>query len=507
MKRIAVLLMIFTVLAGGCATILNPPYQPVSIITGNPTSRVYIDTVYAGTGDTIPVLMFRDCKIRQVKIETDSFKTDYKTIFPVKRSPWHFLSCILVFPAMFDMTPGTWDYEDDFYVGKSRPQIFWTPGMKRICVDKISFDVKKENNTMKYYSFKNYINDRDPYLTKNMDSVKIVETSFNNDFSRMLKKQNFIDTTNNVFIDNKNTVVLNCKVNKTIYNGVHYDYSSSKIGYNYSIFVVAEIDAIWSAMNPYGDTLFTKTITSSSGRFAIDNNTRKSIYNDILLDALEISWLDLMDSKEMKELCTIGAEKPEIFENMTVAKPVKSPGNIEDAMKACFTIKSDNGHGSGFLVSNDGYIITNYHVINNVKNLKAIDNEGKEFEVKVVRFSKDYDLALLKVEGNFEYAFTMPAEKNFKTGQDAYAIGTPKSVQLGQSLTKGIISGYRSYSGLNYIQTDISINKGNSGGAVISPAGDLLGVVEYKMFGFGTEGLSFSIPAFEVMKALALSYQ
>jgi len=505
-KKIAIILLVVS-LIGGCASVFNPPYQDVNVITGNPNSKVYIDTVFAGKGDTIVVHMYKDCTMRQVKIETDSCKTDYKAIFPVKKSPWYIVSCILVVPSLYDFSSKSWDYDDNFNTGKPRRHEYWAPGMKYMYVDDISFEIKQDNNTLKLYWFDNYINGDKPYDTEKLDSMKVRQTNFDENFTEMLKKNNFVDTTDNVFVDNKNTIVLNCNVEKTVFDGVAKYYNAGGFIIDNSFFLVAEIDAKWSAMNTYGDTLFSKTITSRSGSFVIDKNSNSNAYTDIIWDALENTWLDLMDTKEMKELCKIGSDKKEILESMAVSKPVKSPGSIDDAMKASFTIKSDNGHGSGFLVSNDGYIITNYHVINNVKNLKAIDNEGKEFAVKVVRYSKDYDLALLKIEGNFEFAFTIPAEKNFKTGQDAYAIGTPKSVQLGQSLSKGIVSGYRSHSGLNYIQTDISINKGNSGGAVISPAGDLLGVVEYKMFGIGTEGISFSIPAFEVLKALALNYQ
>ncbi len=499
--------MIITVLGGGCASIMNPPNQYVSVINPNKKTRVFVDNVLAGTGDTVPVNMKKDCKMHQVRIEVDSFKTDYRAIFSENMSGWHLLSWLLLVPY-FDESEKCWNYNDCFYTGNLRPHVDWTPGMKRFYVDKVSFDIKKGNNTLRTYLYERFADGGSPQSTVTLDSMKIRETNFDVDLNKMLKKHNFIDTTDNIFIDNKNTIVLNCNVEKTIFDGVKKYYFFG--GYNEienSLFVEAELTASWSAMNTFGDTLFTKQFTNRSGSFVIDNNSNDFTLNHVIWDALENTWLDLMATKEMKDLLKSEDVKGFLQENLSLTKPVKVPANVDEAMKASFTIKSDDGHGSGFLVSNDGYLITNYHVINNVKNLKAIDNEGKEFNVKVVRFCKDYDLALLKIEGNFEYAFTMPAEKNFRTGQDAYAIGTPKSVQLGQSLSKGIVSGYRSHSGLNYIQTDISINRGNSGGAVISPAGDLLGVVEYKMFGIGTEGLSFSIPAFELMKALALSYQ
>ena len=89
-------------------------------------------------------------------------------------------------------------------------------------------------------------------------------------------------------------------------------------------------------------------------------------------------------------------------------------------------------------------------------------------------------------------------------GIDVYAIGTPRSVQLGQSITRGILSGYRINPNNNskIIQTDAKINGGNSGGALINSNGELLGVVDYKLIGLGVEGLSFGICATEIKKAL-----
>ena len=117
------------------------------------------------------------------------------------------------------------------------------------------------------------------------------------------------------------------------------------------------------------------------------------------------------------------------------------------------------------------------------------------------------DLALLKVEGKFDNAFTLPVNQNYKIGEEVIAIGTPKSVQLGQSASKGIVSGDRKHKGSSYFQTHITVNRGNSGGPIIlAKNGELTGVVEFKLGGMGTEGVSFSIPAFEVMKALNLTY-
>jgi len=85
-----------------------------------------------------------------------------------------------------------------------------------------------------------------------------------------------------------------------------------------------------------------------------------------------------------------------------------------------------------------------------------------------------------------------------------YAIGTPSDIELGQTLSKGIISGKRLFNQKQYIQTDVSINSGNSGGALIDPQGNLLGIISAKIVGVGIEGLGFAIPIKYINESLVV---
>ena len=223
-------------------------------------------------------------------------------------------------------------------------------------------------------------------------------------------------------------------------------------------------------------------------------------------DAIEVSLLNLMNSPKISGILKFDSVTTVKFDKLAIKSPGKLPSDIEQAMAATVTVKSLNSHGSGFLISNDGYIITNHHVVNAKKKYTVLTNDGKEIEATVVRTNKVLDLALLKIDGDFEYAFKIPESKNYKIGQSIFAIGTPKSLDLGQSVSKGVVSSLRKYRNYNYIQSDVSINKGNSGGPIVSENGELLSIVEWKMFGIGTEGISFSIPAEDVMEALSISY-
>jgi serine protease Do len=176
-------------------------------------------------------------------------------------------------------------------------------------------------------------------------------------------------------------------------------------------------------------------------------------------------------------------------------------------VNSCVTIINKTGHGSGFLISDDGYIVTNYHVINKSQDkLSIILNNGNKYSCKIIRVSKSYDLALLKIDESGLVPLTISNSNIKNIGANVIAIGTPKSVQLGQTISKGIISGYRTLGDINYIQTDISINSGNSGGPILNSNGEVIGIVTAKLFGYGVEGINFALPSKYIFDVLGIEY-
>jgi S1-C subfamily serine protease len=195
--------------------------------------------------------------------------------------------------------------------------------------------------------------------------------------------------------------------------------------------------------------------------------------------------------------------------------PINSAGVISDkgdAAEASVIIKrQDKGHGSGFAISQNGYIITNYHVIagkqaGKVSPIKVITSTGEELDATVVRYNKFRDLALIKVNKNFDKAFKVINTKSFKNLQDVYTIGAPKSLELGQSVSSGVISNERKSNNNNLLQLGMSINAGNSGGPVFDAQGNLHGVVVSKLIGANTEGVGFAIPGYLISEYLNINY-
>jgi len=155
--------------------------------------------------------------------------------------------------------------------------------------------------------------------------------------------------------------------------------------------------------------------------------------------------------------------------------------------------------GSGFIISGDGYILTNDHVVDDADEVKIRLQDRRTFTAKVVGKDPQYDIALLKIDGKSLPTVTIGDSRTVKRGQWALAIGSPFG--LDATVTHGIISavgrnlgsGDQPYT--SFIQTDVPINRGNSGGPLFNLQGQVIGINSqiYSTSG-GYQGLSFSIP-------------
>lgn len=176
-------------------------------------------------------------------------------------------------------------------------------------------------------------------------------------------------------------------------------------------------------------------------------------------------------------------------------------------VKAVVTIQTPNGHGSGFLISNDGYMITNEHVVEGENEVKVKFEQGFTLDGKVMKTNKDYDLALVKVEATDLPALSIGDDSNLMVGEEIFAIGTPLDASLGQSVSRGILSGRRELDNFQFLQTDVSINPGNSGGPLIDETGKVVGVATMKISGKGLEGLGFGVPISKAMEQLNIVWE
>ena len=158
--------------------------------------------------------------------------------------------------------------------------------------------------------------------------------------------------------------------------------------------------------------------------------------------------------------------------------------------------------GSGFIISNDGYILTNYHVIeaaheNNLPLVVSM-HDGTEYNAKIIGYDKNYDVALIKIESSDLNAVLIADSNKVNVGQPVYAVGNPFG-DLVYTMTEGIVSALDRVvtvdnKSISTFQFSAAVNSGNSGGPVYDANGEVIGIVSAKIMGTSVEGIGFAIP-------------
>lgn len=192
---------------------------------------------------------------------------------------------------------------------------------------------------------------------------------------------------------------------------------------------------------------------------------------------------------------------PDFMDPMPRPDMPNRPPRAEKPKKGEKTVPS--GVGSGFIISSDGYIITNAHVIAEADKVVVTLNNGKEYTAKVIGSDEKTDIALLKIDAKGLKAIAIGNSDHLKKGQWVLAIGSPYDLE--STVTSGIVSAINRDTGdyLPFIQTDVAINPGNSGGPLIDLSGEVIGVNSqiYTRSG-GFMGISFSIPINDAMRVV-----
>lgn len=163
--------------------------------------------------------------------------------------------------------------------------------------------------------------------------------------------------------------------------------------------------------------------------------------------------------------------------------------------------------GTGFIISADGYVVTNYHVVQGASTLKVITSDGKEYDAKLVGYEASNDIAVLKIEGQDLPCTVLGNSDPLVVGSQVAAIGNPLG-ELTSTLTMGYISAKNRVvttdgTALNMMQTDAAINSGNSGGPLFNMRGEVVGITTAKYSGTSNsgatiEGIGFAIPIDDV---------
>ncbi len=192
-----------------------------------------------------------------------------------------------------------------------------------------------------------------------------------------------------------------------------------------------------------------------------------------------------------------------------------SIGAVADTVKPATVLiytqtASGNGYGTGFFLRDDGYIATNFHVVEGASLIKVRLYNGRELNAELVNGSAPDDLAVIKVKGAGYPVVKIGDSDRIRVGDTAIAIGNPGGAEAPWTTTSGIISAtdrWVSVSGSNYLaqikmlQTDAPLNSGNSGGPLCNANGEVIGIVSRKLS--DREGIGFAIPINEAIASLS----
>lgn len=168
-------------------------------------------------------------------------------------------------------------------------------------------------------------------------------------------------------------------------------------------------------------------------------------------------------------------------------------GIIEQVIPGVVSIGTDVAQGSGFIISDSGYVITNAHVLNGGRYIRALNYESDAWiNVEFIGWDQELDLAVLKIPGsNFDY-LEFGDSDNLKVGEKVIALGNPLGLSF--SVSEGIISALNRLGPNNieaYIQVDTPLNPGNSGGPLVNKRGEVIGINNFKLQ--NSENLGFAL--------------
>jgi S1-C subfamily serine protease len=173
---------------------------------------------------------------------------------------------------------------------------------------------------------------------------------------------------------------------------------------------------------------------------------------------------------------------------------------VEESIPSVVTIKTDVSQGTGFIVTEDGFVVTNAHILSGGKRVETWNYEQRVFKTTFIGYDPEMDLALLKITGTFN-PLELGNSDNVHVGEGVVAVGNPLGLQF--SVSQGIVSGVHRAgpNGLNYyIQTDAALNPGNSGGPLINSRGEAIGINNFKSS--SGESLGFALESNQLKRVV-----
>lgn len=494
-------LIIISLFLSSCATILSPEKGPY-ILDSNPGTAQVFDESDNLLGTTPYDLKKTGSKVKVLTLKKEGYVNKNVSIYRKSKNGLLFLDAMLLcIPCIIDLSSEnttTIEPKNTTVILKKSPKVYDVPIM--LAVDKVTYEkpelIKGRLNGMTKKP-------GDKGSSRSIGDIDYIENT-------ILEKldKTFIDAVTVASNNNSKSGMSKAKLRvKPTINNLDF---TLKGKYPKFYEGTESMKCTWTfyRASDTKDKLGSIVTEVSLNRI---KGSQLSVLDEVMAEAISdlLSNDTLYDFLSRNEKTYLSETKGSVIQ--LINPPKTTFESTKEMLKACkegvVTVITKDGFGSGFIVSSDGYIVTNYHVAEGQKNnIQVKMNSNIKLKATVVKSNEDYDLLLLKIDADELRPLTIGKSDEMETGDDVYAIGTPLETSLGQTITKGIISGIREIGGLNFLQTDVSINSGNSGGPLINDKGEVIGVTTMKLSGKGIEGIGFCIPSKTVLEMLNIKF-
>jgi len=266
----------------------------------------------------------------------------------------------------------------------------------------------------------------------------------------------------------------------------------------------------WQVYSRLDRKVVYQTTTQGEGRIWPSSITGDP---DVFLDGFAQATRNLLGDRGFHDLITgeapAQAARPALtLQEAVLPNGVSFKGGIRQNMRIVranvVTVRSVEGHGSGFFIDDAGHVLTNEHVVGGSGRVKIILESGQALDGTVIAADPQRDVALIKVTPAGVHGLPLrPARPEI--GAEVYAVGSPILEELSGTVSKGIVSAYRSFDGLDYIQSDVTTVEGSSGGPLLDERGNVVGIT---VAGFteadAPAGVNLFIPIDDALRVLGV---
>jgi len=270
-----------------------------------------------------------------------------------------------------------------------------------------------------------------------------------------------------------------------------------------------KLDVEWQVYSNLQRQVVARVETHETAQHSKSNGA-KDVGRSLQQDAFAANVRALLASDQFRQVVTsaepaaaTAADAASVRSPILVTGAPGRPVAMSDAVGAVASVFAGDGFGSGVLISSDGYMLTDHHVVAGANHVRVRWSDGFETTGEVIRSDKRRDVALIKTDPHGRSP--LPIRRGSPPlGATVFAIGTPLDPKLQSTVTRGIVSANRIIDGFSFIQSDVAVNHGNSGGPLLDENGAVIGLTDWGCQPEGDNSHNFFVPVGDALDFLAL---